>query len=182
MNTEIEKELQKCLLQLKANGIAVIPSETGWSIVTDFLNTNTIETLMDNEKYLFPVILLKEPGQLMKYFDPIPDAIFNMIEFSNRPIQIQADRILNHPVKEHALINLPGFMVPKDEFTHQLLFKHGKPLFSVTKSDNSRELIDAKSLTENCYVVNLRQSPKYNPDALIILKFYSDGRFEFLKK
>jgi len=178
LNTEIEKEVIECVRVLRNGGAAVIPSATGWAVCVGTSNTHLVSHILASENFEYPAIILSESGKLIRYSASIPDAVWDIIEFSERPIHVFIQNASNPcgiTTRE-----LP-FYIAKDDFTMSVAGKYGKPL--LTANLKSKEHPEKKSsfLDAEAYVVNLRIKSHASTENLVIIKFYENGKFEFLK-
>ena len=183
INSEIEGEINKCVQALRRGEYVVFPDETGWSIGCDVQNAALVKKILDSEKYISPAILLDEAGRLNKYLKVIPDTLWDLVEFSTRPMDIILGNVVNLP---GVVMNEAGestFRIVKDAFSQIMTHKFGKPVFAAQLNDQIKPVPDATGILNTpAYVVNLRIGAKSNPGSLVIIRLSTGGRIEFIKK
>ncbi len=177
----VDLEIENCVKTLKAGGIIIFPNEAGWHIGCDLMNTETIENILRQNEYEYPAVLLHNPGNFNKYVSETPDVLWDLIEFNNKPMIVVLSKSVNVP---GILLNSDecSFRIVKESFIFQVMSKFGKPLFGAVLKDQNHPVKQNNILNKTGYVVNLRLSPKSNPDNLVIMRLSPAGKIEFIKK
>ena len=177
----IEHEINNCINTLRAGGIIIFPGETGWMIGCDVNNTEAVENILNLDTVEFPATLLDDSGKLTRYVKEIPDIIWDLIEFSKKPLHIILEKVVNIP---SVLIHFDEstFSIVKDPFSLNLIHKFGKPVFAAVFTDQNHPSKQTIILNKPGYVVNLRVSSKANTENLVLLKLSPSGKIEFIKK
>ena len=181
MNQQIVNEISKCVQTLRDGGYIIFPNEIGWCIgcfLSDTANVNRLAA----ENYEFGSVLLEDEGKLGKYVKVLPDTIWDLIQFSTKPMILWLQGAVNLPTE---LINETGeaaFRIPKDEFTNVLLHKAGKPIYAVLLTNQEQPAKTTSILNKPGFVVNLRLSQKSNTDELVVMRLSPSGQISFLKK
>ena len=177
----IDLELTNCIKTLREGGIIIFPGETGWSAGCDLNNTKAVDLILQEKNNGYPAVLLNDPGKLTKYVKEIPDMLWDLIEFSNKPLHVILEKVVNVPAvlaeKEECI-----FSIVKDPFSLNLITKFGKPIFATVLNDQSHPSRQSTILNQPGYVVNLRLSSKSNTENLVILRLSPLGRIQFIKK
>lgn len=183
INPQIEGEINICVQALRRGEFIIFPDETGWSIGCDALKADLIQKILGSDQYTSPALLLDEAGRLNKFIKDIPDPLWDLVEFSTRPMNIILGNVVNLPP---VLLNEKGesvFRIVKDAFPQILAHKFGKPVFAAQLIDQVKPVPgDAGILNTPAYVVNLRIGAKSNPDLLVIIRLSPGGRIEFIRK
>lgn len=183
INPQIENEINNCVQALRRGEFIIFPDETGWAIGCDALKTELIQKIKSCDAYAASSLLLDESGRLNKFVKEIPDPLWDLVEFSTRPMDIILGKVVNLPA---VLLNEQGetiFRIVKDAFTQLLTHKFGKPVFAAQLADQTKpENSESGILNTPAYVVNLRLGAKTNSDSLIIIRLSSGGRIEFIRK
>jgi L-threonylcarbamoyladenylate synthase len=182
MNAEIEKEIDKCVLALRDGGFVIFPSEIGWSIGCMANDDENIKAVLECQDYEIPAILIEAPGRLRKFVKEIPDATWDLIEFTQKPLHVTIQNILSFPSEIYKNMEEVYFRVTKDDFSISLINKIGKPLFAAALFDKTHPTKVNSVLNKNCYVVNLRASAKSTSDNLVMMRLLDGGKFEIIKK
>lgn len=182
MNADIEKEVSRCVQTIRDGGFIIFPSEIGWSIGCDASDEANVNAVISSSDYEYPSILLSDTGRLGKFAKTIPDAIWDLIEFTTKPLHLVVDEMINFPSLPFREIEDVAFRIVKDEFTIALTSKFGKPVFAAVLSSDSHPEKTNSILNKNCYVVNLRVSAKANPQNLVIIRLLKNEKFEIIRK
>lgn len=182
MNAEIEKEVLSCVQVIKQGGFALFPSEIGWSICCDASDEENVHAIAGSNNYLFQSILLNETGKLGKFVKTIPDAIWDLIEFTSKPLHLVVDQVINFPASAFREMENVAFRIVKDEFTLALTGKFGKPVFAAALVTETHPEKTGSVMNKNCYVVNLRSGAKSNPHNLVIIRLLENEKFEIIRK
>jgi L-threonylcarbamoyladenylate synthase len=180
MNADIKKEISGCLLCLRKGGIIIFPTTAGWTIGCDSNNTDAIKKLLHSNIGFFPAILLSDAGKLQKYVREIPESMFQLVEYSTRPLHLIIDAAINLPDG----IN-PGstaFTFAGDDFLNTLTGGFGKPIFTVILKNQDHPVKHETMFDYPLYVVNLRSGHNNTTDNLTVLKFAENGSFLIIKK
>ncbi len=183
INPQIENEINLCVQSLRRGELIIFPDETGWSIGCDPMKTDLVQKILDSVDYLEPVLLLDDVGRLNKFVRNIPDQIWDLVEFSERPMNIILGEVVNLPQIILKDKSETAFRIAKDSFVNILAHKFGKPVFASRLSEQSKPVAGTHDILNSpAYVVNLRISTKINPESLVILRLSSGGRIEFIRK
>jgi len=183
INAQIEGEINNCVKSLRNGEYIIFPDETGWSIACDSANTELIKKIIASDQYNSHVLLLDESGRLNKFIKDIPDPVWDLVEFSTRPMNIILGNVVNLPA---LLLNEAGettFRIAKEAFPQILAHKFGKPVFVASLESQIKPTPGAEGILNTpAYVVNLRISAKTNPESLVIIRLSTGGRIEFIRK
>lgn len=183
INPQIENEINRCVQSLRRGEFIIFPDETGWSIGCDPMNDVLVKKILESDLYCEHVLLVDESGRLNKFVRNIPDPLWDLVEFSTRPMNIILADVVNIPKQ---ILNNSGettFRVAKDTFANILAHKFGKPVFAAQLREQTKpDTNESGILNTPAYVVNLRLGAKINPESLVILRLSSGGRIEFIRK
>lgn len=183
INSQIEQEINLCVQALRRKEYIIFPGETGWCLGCDLSENSLVEKMVAIPQSQFPSILLYETGRLHKFVKEIPDTLYDLWEYSNKPIDFYLEEVKHVPECTRNEKNEVPFRISKDEFTHQLLYKFGKAIFTVLPPHDLTS-VTAMQMILNTPVnmVNLRISTQANPQSLVIIRMASNGKFEFIRK
>lgn len=180
LNAEVKNEISNCIAILRKGGIAVFPTSAGWIAGCDISNRDVTELMNSSGTGDHPAILLAEAGNLQRYLREIPESLFQLIEYTAKPIHLFHDAAVSMP---------PGvdpekvaFTFANDEFTKSLTRGFGKPLYTLCLKDRNHPEKSEKMFNNPLYVVNLRSGMKNNTDNLVIVRFSKTGSFNIIKK
>lgn len=188
MNKE-EDEILNALLILKSGGLILYPTDTVWGIGCDATNHEAVQKvykLKNREDSKALICLVSDLRMLENHVDQVPDAAYDIIEYSDSPTTIIYDspiRVANNLVAED---NSLAIRVVNNKFCEKLIRKFKKPIVSTSAnvSGNKTPLnfseIDVQILEGVDYVVNLQQDQKSSkPSAIIKLK--NDGSVKVIR-
>src|SRR5436190_4332362 len=96
----IESEIQNTLKVLENKGTILYPTDTIWGIGCDATSPDAIEKIFQlkkrsEEKNL--ILLLDDSARLLSYVKEVPEAAWNLIEYSEKPLTIIYDGARNLP-------------------------------------------------------------------------------------
>ncbi len=177
----VDLEIENCVKTLKSGGIIIFPNEAGWHIGCDLLNSEAINAILQQNACDYPSVMLHNPGNFNKFVSETPDVLWDLIEFNNKPMNVILSKSVNVPA---SLLNADEctFRIVKESFIFHVMTKFGKPLFGAVLKDQNHPSKQNNILNKTGYVVNLRLSPKSNPDNLVIIRLSPSGKIEFIKK
>lgn len=180
LNADVKKEISNCIACLRRGEIAVFPASTGWMAACDISNKNATELLHSSDKGDHPAILLSDTGNLQRYLKEIPESMFQLIEYSEKPIHLFLDAAISLP---HGIDpEKVAFTFAIDEFSKSLTAGFGKPLFTVCLKSRNHPEKNENMFNSPTYVVNLRSSAKNNIDNLVVVRFSKTGSFTIIQK
>lgn len=180
MNPEIQKEVVACVKMLKQRGLVIFPSETGWNLGSDAGDEESTALLMNQYAGHYPAILLADSGRLQKYMVQIPESLYDLIDFTNKPLQVKFENAINIP--SPALEKIKTFSIPKNEFALSMLRGFGKPVFSVALEEDHHPGKADTFAGKPCYAVNLRIPSSAGTGDLVIISYAADGSFKLIRK
>jgi len=182
MNPEIESEALKCVRALREGSFIIFPAEIGWSIGCDAGHTENVKAIMESDNFRLGAIILDAPGRLNKYVKSIPDALWDLIEYTGKPLHLLPEDTINLPAVFNGENHQAVFRIVKDEFTLTVTSKFGKPVFAAVFASSEQPLKTNSILNNKCYMVNLRAGAKLNAGNLTVMKFSDNGKFEFITR
>jgi L-threonylcarbamoyladenylate synthase len=175
LNPQMLDEAKACVQAIRKGMIAAFPTEAGWCLACDVSNPELVEELLSNNNCKNACILLDQEGRLSRYCGALSEPVIDLISFAEKPLQLVLEGA-THPLgKEHAQI---PFMIATEPFANRVSSSYGKPLLATfTEMDPHANNL----LNKPCHVVNLRISARSNPNNIVVIRFASDGSFQFLK-
>ncbi|MBL0340521.1 MAG: Sua5/YciO/YrdC/YwlC family protein [Bacteroidetes bacterium] len=97
MNSDLE--ITNCVKTLRDGGIIVYPGETGWSLATDLKNIEAAQAILECDFADFKCILLHDSGLLGKYLKEAPDVLWDLVEYTSKPLQLLFENVVNVPAQ-----------------------------------------------------------------------------------
>src|SRR5690554_3224995 len=120
----MNNDIRKVNDVLKAGGIILYPSETGWGIGCDAINRQAVQQLLRvkrHEQAEELVVLLENPGLLDRYVQVVPDIAWDLLEVSINPLTIIFTGAKNIAPELTGKDNNIGIRITKDDFLVKLL-------------------------------------------------------------
>jgi L-threonylcarbamoyladenylate synthase len=180
LNADLKKEILNCISCLRKGGIIIFPSSTGWNVACDINNKLVSGQLISSNIGDHPAILLSDAGKLQRYLREIPESMFQLIEYSDKPLHLFIDAAINLPAGTDQANT--AFTFPNDEFVSSLTAGFGKPLFTISLINSHQPEKSETMFNHPLYVVNLRTGSKNSIDNLVIVRFSTNGSFSIIKK
>lgn len=183
-------QIQKTIDILNKGGLILYPTDTVWGIGCDATNESAVKKVFElkrrqDNKAL--ICLVSDLRMLQRYVYEIPEAAYDIIEFSSKPTTIIYDKPINLAKNLIGHDNTIGIRVASDEFCQKLIRKFKRPLVSTSAniSDNptpkSFTEIGSEILKGVDYVVNL-QLEKTNSQPSSIIKIGNDAVVKIIRK
>ena len=183
INPQIENEINLGVQALRRGEPVVFPGETGWNIGCDLSKIEMVKNMMSDDSFIFPTLLLDDAGKLNKYLKVIPEMLWDLSEFSTRPLNLIVENVVNLPKEIVNELGETTIRIVKDDFTKMLLHKFGKPVFTASLVEQQQPVQGKFNILNTpAHVVNLRIPAHTTPDSLVILRLSGSGRIEFLKQ
>lgn len=186
----MHQEIQLAIETLNKGGLILYPTDTVWGIGCDATNEEAVKKVyqlkrrQDNKAL---ICLVSDLRMLQRYVYEIPEAAYNIIEFSTKPTTIIYDQPINLAKNLIAEDNTIGIRVASDEFCQQLIRKFKRPLVSTSANisgsptPKSFREIGSEILKGVDYVVNL-QLEKTNSQPSAIIKIGNDAVVKIIRK
>jgi L-threonylcarbamoyladenylate synthase len=186
MNTIILEAVEN----LKKSKIILYPTDTVWGTGCDATNIKAVEKIYKIKKRSESkslIILVDGWEMLQKYVDVIPAKVSCILKGSSKPTTV----IYNSPngLARNVIAqdNTVAIRIVNEGFSHELIREFGKPIVSTSANISGKPSpknfneINPTLLDSVDYIVNL---PLENNKGITsqIVKVYSDGKIEFLRK
>jgi L-threonylcarbamoyladenylate synthase len=186
----MHNEIQQTIDILNKGGLILYPTDTVWGIGCDATNEAAVKKVFElkrrqDNKAL--ICLVSDLRMLQRYVYEIPEAAYDVIEFSTKPTTIIYDQPINLAKNLVAEDNTVGIRVASDEFCQKLIRKFKRPLVSTSANisgsptPKSFREIGSEILKGVDYVVNL-QLEKTNSQPSSIIKIGNDAVVKIIRK
>lgn len=182
--------LQQALETLKKGGVILYPTDTVWGIGCDAANAEAVAkiyALKQREENKAMICLVSDVRMLESCVEQIPDAAYDIIEYSDKPTTIIYDNPLRVAENLIGADNSLAIRVVKSGFAHRLVRSFRKPIVStsanISGENTPKNFQEISSLILNGvdYVVNLQpENPQAKPSAIIRLK--NNGEVQIIRK
>jgi len=188
---EQKSEIENCIPVLKSGGVILYPTDTIWGLGCDATNENAVEKIFELKKRpesKAMIVLLDSEKKLGKYIRHVPDAAWDLIEYSERPLTIIYPGAVNLAKNLVGSDGTIAIRIPKHDFCRELISRFGKPIVS-TSANFSGEQFPASfaeinpGLKQQCdYVVNLPSEKSKKGKPSIIMSLGVKGEIRILRK
>ncbi|GLB53568.1 translation factor Sua5 [Neptunitalea chrysea] len=186
----MKEEIHNTLKTLKSGGTILYPTDTVWGLGCDATNAEAVKKIYElkkREESKALICLVSDVVMLERIFREIPDAAYDIIDYSDNPTTIIYDNPSGIAKNLVAEDNSLAVRVVKDEFCKQLIYKLNRPIVSTsanisnTPTPNSFKEIDNEILSGVDYVVNLHRE-KICSQPSTIIKLSGSGLVKIIRK
>ncbi len=174
--------VSRCNDELRKGRGIVFPAHTGWCLGCDSGNEFMVSRILNFPGSVFPALMLRDSSFLGKYLLHVPDFLYDLIEFSEKPMYIQASGMVNLTQPVIKSVEPVSITVPQDPLSLSILGKYQKPIFTCIVGGNTSTVPDIADSEENYYVVGNRLSPKYGLHNLSVIRISAGSQIEIIKK
>ncbi|MCY4778240.1 L-threonylcarbamoyladenylate synthase [Sphingobacterium sp. UT-1RO-CII-1] len=190
-NTVNRDDVNKALETLRNGGLILYPTDTIWGIGCDATNEEAVEkiyALKERDKTKSMIVLLHNDNQLAGYVNDIPEVVYDLIEYSERPITIIYSKAKNIAPNAIAQNGSVGIRIVNHPFCQQLLQRFKKPIISTSAnlsgqtSPKNFDEIDNNIKQAVDYIVEYDQNKEGDGKSSIVMKIDPSGMFEFIRK
>ncbi|GGG49584.1 translation factor Sua5 [Croceivirga lutea] len=183
-------EINNAIEHLKAEGILLLPTETGWVIGCDATNSKAVEKLYNlkqssNSELL--TCLVANQAMLERFVALVPEVAYDILDFATKPTTIVLDKPIGVAPNVIGTQNALALRVTNDKFCQYLINKFRKPIVYSsanaikTNIPKSFEDITPAILKGVDYVVNLPMQ-KQNSTLTSIIKLSTNGVVKVIRE
>ncbi len=177
---DFEKDIEQCLVTLKAGGIILYPTDTVWGIGCDATNPDAVEKiyrLKQRSDQKAMIVLLADESGILKYTASPDLQVFDHLAKTIKPTTVIYDHAIG--LAEN-LIGKDGSIairICKDEFCKHLLKRFRKPIVSTSANISGHPVpktfteIEKKIIEGVDYVVKHRQDDKTIAEPSSVIKW-----------
>ncbi|MEY2799587.1 MAG: hypothetical protein RI934_575 [Bacteroidota bacterium] len=183
------EEIKKTIPHLTAGNTILYPTDTIWGLGCDARNEAAVEKIIALKKrppHKSFVLLLDNEQKLQSYIQEVPEIVWNLIEYADRPLTLilpGAKNLAKNAINEDGSI---GIRIIKAGFANQLIQRFKFPIVStsinisgeaaaIDRADISDYFINAVD-----YTCEINESGTGQPST--IMKIATNGTFEFIRK
>lgn len=186
----MHNEIQQTIDILNQGGLILYPTDTVWGIGCDATNEAAVKKVYELKKRQDNkalICLVSDLRMLQRYVYEIPEAAYDIIEFSSKPTTIIYDQPINLAKNLIGQDNTIGIRVASDEFCQKLIRKFKRPLVSTSANISGKPTpksfteIGSEILKGVDYVVNL-QLEKINSQPSSIIKIGNNAVVKIIRK
>jgi L-threonylcarbamoyladenylate synthase len=186
----LKEEIFRVTKVLKDGGVILYPTDTIWGIGCDARNEAAVQRIYQlknraEEKSM--LILVDNENRLNRYVKSIPEAAWDLIEYSDKPLTIVFDGAMGVSPSIISVDGSLGVRVVKEGFCHRMLHRFGHAVVSTSAnisgepSPTSFGQISAQIKASVDYVVGESFSPRAGKPSTII-KLTSDSKITILRE
>ncbi|HMK18823.1 MAG TPA: L-threonylcarbamoyladenylate synthase [Chitinophagaceae bacterium] len=130
-----EKDIEKCLKVLKANGLILYPTDTVWGIGCDATNEKAIRKIYElkkrsDEKAM--IVLVADEKDIMQHVAAPDLSLFDYLDKTTRPTTVVYDGALGFADNLVAKDGSIAIRICKEEFCRRLIKRFRKPIVSTS--------------------------------------------------
>lgn len=182
--------IEKTLEILKNGGTILYPTDTIWGIGCDATNVDAINKIYDikkRDKNKSMIILVESEKRLQDLVD-VPEAAWQIIDLSEKPVTIVYDNPRGLPKELLAEDGSIGIRLVKHDFCKKLISKLNKPLvstsanFSGEKSPMTFSDINPEIMNLVDYAVEENRETVSEYSGSSVIKVWNDGRIKVLRE
>lgn len=190
MESDFNKDIEKCLEALNKGGLLLYPTDTIWGIGCDATNENAVDKiykLKNRSDKKSMIILVADEKEIYNYVKDPGKKIFDYLSAAQKPTTV----IYNH-AKNIAknLINADGTIairIVNDPFCKTLISQYKKPVVSTSANLSGENFpgnfaaIDPVIKNGVDYIVQHRQNDLILSQPSSIIKLNTEGDIEVLR-
>lgn len=187
---EFEQDIQACVDVLERGGLILYPTDTIWGIGCDATNAEAVRRVYDlkrraDNKAL--IVLLDSEEHLDHYVVDVPEMAYELMNVAVKPLTLIYEGAFNLAPNLLGENDSVGIRVPREEFSHQLCKRFGRPIVSTSANISGEpsahmfsEISDSIKAGVD-YVVGYRQNDTTPHMASNIILLRGDGTFKIIR-
>lgn len=179
---------------LKAGEVAVHSTDTVWGLAADAMSKAAVSRVFDikkRDKASTLLMLVDSPGMLEKYLPALPEAAWDLLDVSNRPVTVIAKCSDESKTKlASGLVAADGTLAVrwvKDDYLAFIIRGLGRPVASTSANLNGKETpitylgIDDAVTSAADFVAQHRRNAPTNSTPSMIVKFDEQDRITIIR-
>ena len=188
-NKEVQEHLSRSLEILQTGGIILYPTDTVYGLGCDATNAEAVARIYQIKQRVETkamLCLVNNVAMLERHINDIPDAAYDLIDYSNRPTTIVYDKARGVATNLIAQDGSLGIRVVQPGFANDLIYKLRKPLVSTSANVSGDPTpVNFESISDVVrnavdYIVPLPTPSNVSPS--MIIKISASGKFKILRK
>lgn len=185
------EDLNSALKTLKEGGIILYPTDTIWGLGCDATNNDAVDRIFrikNRKESRSLIILVNGLTMLERYVTWIPEAAFNILEVSDKPVTIIYPSGRNLAAGVYAGDGSAGVRICNDNFCKELITRFRRPVVSTSAnisgaiSPSNFSEIDENIVRSADYVVEHRRKDKNRSTPSSVIKFDRDGTIQIIRE
>lgn len=187
---QYDEDIRQAVKTLRDGGIILYPTDTVWGIGCDATNPDAVAkiyALKQRAESKSMLVLVDSPTRAQLYARDIPDAAYDMMELTNKPLTLILDGAKNLAHNLIAEDGSIGIRVTAEQYSHDLCYRFGKAVVSTSAnisgqpsaaifSEISQEIKDGVD-----YIAQFRRDDNSKSKPSSIVKLKADGRVTIIR-
>ena len=189
---DYQDDIKRSVEILRSGGVVLYPTDTIWGLGCDATDEETVEriyTIKRRPESKSMIILVDSASMLERYTTDTPEIAFELIEVSDGPLTLvlpsRAGLLAPQLISDDGFI---GIRICRDEFCSSLIGKFRKPIVSTSANISGApppaifDEISEEIKVGVDYIVNYRQNDTVIARPSPVIKIFSNGTIEILRK
>ncbi len=182
--------IQKSIDTIKNGGILLHKTDTIWGLACDATNKDAIEKIRkikirpDDKSF---ILLISDINQLNIYVEKVPDIVWDLVEFAEKPLTVIYPKGKNLPPEALANDGSIAIRLVKEPNCRQLIYKFGKAIVSTSANisgENSPKIFSdiKKEILESVDYIEPLSGAETVTEPSTIVQLGINGDFRFIRK
>ncbi len=185
----MKEDIANALEVLKAGGIILYPTDTGWGLGCDATNEVAVRRLCSIKKRKIPggmAVLMENPALLDRYVAEVPEIAWDLIEITDTPLTIVFSNVRNLAPSVISGNGTVGIRFTREEFSKHLVQRFRRPVvassanISGMPSPGNFSDINEEIITAVDYVVKHRQDDLTIAKPSSVIQLGEGGRIDII--
>lgn len=188
---DYSEDLKSALITLREGGVILYPTDTIWGLGCDATNQIAVEKIFNIKKRRESkslIILVNGFPMLERYVKNIPDAAYEILDVSDKPMTIIYPEGKNLAPGVCGEDGSVGIRICNDDFCNELITRFRKPLISTsanyTEAPSPADFseIEDDIIRSADYVVKYRQTDSKKNTPSSVIKVDDNGVIKIIRK
>jgi L-threonylcarbamoyladenylate synthase len=185
------EDIKNCLRVLRQGGVILYPTDTVWGLGCDPSSRDAVEkifSIKERHESKSLILLADSVSMVQRYVKEIPDAAFQIIDVTDKPLTIVYPGAKNLAEGIASDDGSVGIRITSDDFCARLIGDFCKPVVS-TSANRSGELtpscfdeIPADIIRSVDYAVSYRRNDQHRHKPSPVIKIGLNGVISILRK
>jgi L-threonylcarbamoyladenylate synthase len=175
-------ESRECVHGIRNGNVTALFTSSGWTFLCDPDNGHTVSSFFEIMRGIedsYVTLLIDDTGRLNRYLKEVPETAPDLMEFSERPLIVRFDHVLNVLPELRDDDGTVPFMLATDEVLKNAVYRFGRPVLAGFLADNTLQP-DAALKSAGCVIPLQRR--KTTPFEPALVHFGSRGAFRLIRK
>ncbi len=187
---QYDEDIRQAVKTLREGGIILYPTDTVWGIGCDATNPEAVAkiyALKQRAESKSMLVLVDSPARAQLYVRDIPDAAYDMMELTNKPLTLILDGAKNLAHNLIAEDGSIGIRVTSESYSHDICYRFGKAIVSTSANisgqpsaaifpEISQEIKDGVD-----YIAQFRRDDNSKSKPSSIIKLKADGQVTIIR-